>query len=262
MASAHAKFTGEVGLCYATSGPGAIHLLNGLYDAKMDHVPVVAIVGQQARTALGAHYQQEVDLQSLFKDVAGGFRRAWPACRAGAPSDRSRRAHRRHRSAPSPASSCRTTCRNWPTKTRRWRTARRTPASAMPARACCRSRAACRQAAAVLNAGKKVAMLVGAGALDATDEVIAVAERLQAGVAKALLGKAALPDDLPCVTGRSACSAPSRRWDMMKDCDTFLMVGSAFPLQRVPAEARQRARRADRHRRHHASASATRWKST
>ena len=73
MASAHAKFTGEVGLCYATSGPGAIHLLNGLYDAKMDHVPVVAIVGQQARTAIGARYQQEVDLQSLFKDVAGDF---------------------------------------------------------------------------------------------------------------------------------------------------------------------------------------------
>ncbi len=73
MASAHAKFTGEVGLCYATSGPGAIHLLNGLYDAKMDHVPVVAIIGQQARSAIGAHYQQEVDLQSLFKDVAADF---------------------------------------------------------------------------------------------------------------------------------------------------------------------------------------------
>jgi pyruvate dehydrogenase (quinone) len=73
MASAHAKFTGEVGLCYATSGPGAIHLLNGLYDAKMDHVPVVAIVGQQARTSIGASYQQEVDLQSLFKDVASDF---------------------------------------------------------------------------------------------------------------------------------------------------------------------------------------------
>ena len=73
MASAHAKFTGEVGLCYATSGPGAIHLLNGLYDAKMDHVPVVAIVGQQARTAIGAHYQQEVDLQSLVQGRRGRF---------------------------------------------------------------------------------------------------------------------------------------------------------------------------------------------
>src|ERR1700679_2565700 len=73
MASGHAKFTGQVGLCYATSGPGAIHLLTGLYDAKMDHVPVVALVGQQARSALGAHYQQEVDLQSLMKDVAADF---------------------------------------------------------------------------------------------------------------------------------------------------------------------------------------------
>src|ERR1700748_1204734 len=73
MAAGPAKFTGEVGLCYATSGPGAIHLLNGLYDAKMDHVPVVAIVGQQARMGLGASYQQKVDLQNLFKDVAGDF---------------------------------------------------------------------------------------------------------------------------------------------------------------------------------------------
>src|SRR3954463_16119411 len=73
MAGAHAKFTGEVGICLATSGPGAIHLLNGLYDARLDHMPVLAIVGQQARSALGGHYQQEVDLQTLFKDVAGAF---------------------------------------------------------------------------------------------------------------------------------------------------------------------------------------------
>ena len=79
MASAHAKFTGEVGLCFATSGPGAIHLLNGLYDAKMDHVPVVALVGQQARAASAGSYQQEVDLQNLFKDVAGTLSE-WPAC--------------------------------------------------------------------------------------------------------------------------------------------------------------------------------------
>ena len=94
MASAHAKFTGEVGLCYATSGPGAIHLLNGLYDAKMDHVPVVAIVGQQARTAIGASYQQEVDLQSLFKDVAADFVATASVPGAGAASDRSRGADR------------------------------------------------------------------------------------------------------------------------------------------------------------------------
>ena len=96
MASAHAKFTGQVGLCYATSGPGAIHLLTGLYDAKMDHVPVVAIVGQQARTAIGAHYQQEVDLQSLFKDVAGGFCRDRQRAESAAPPDRPRRADRVH----------------------------------------------------------------------------------------------------------------------------------------------------------------------
>ena len=96
MASAHAKFTGQVGLCYATSGPGAIHLLNGLYDAKMDHVPVVALVGQQARTALGASYQQEVDLQNLFKDVASEFVGLASVPEQVAPSDRPRRADRSH----------------------------------------------------------------------------------------------------------------------------------------------------------------------
>ena len=94
MASAHAKFTGGVGLCYATSGPGAIHLLNGLYDAKMDNQPVVAIVGQQARSALGAHYQQEVDLVSLFKDVASDYVAIGTRARPGAAYGRSRRAHR------------------------------------------------------------------------------------------------------------------------------------------------------------------------
>ena len=98
-----------------------------------------------------------------------------------------------------------------------------------------------RQAAAVLNAGKKVAILVGAGALGATDEVIAVAERLQAGVAKALLGKAALPDDLPWVTGSLGLLGTKPSWDLMKGCDTFLMVGSAFPYSEFlpkPGDAR------------------------
>src|SRR5690349_24030121 len=72
-ATAHAKFTGEVGVCMATSGPGAVHLLNGLYDAKLDHQPVVAIIGQQKRMALGGSFQQEIDLQTLFKDVASEF---------------------------------------------------------------------------------------------------------------------------------------------------------------------------------------------
>ena len=228
MASAHAKFTGQVGLCYATSGPGAIHLLTGLYNAKMDHVPVVAVVGQQARTAIGAHYQQEVDLQSLFKDVAADFvATASVPCQLRHLIDRAVRI----------ASTKRTvTCVIIPNDLQELTyedpplvhgTTHTGVGYAGPAQL--PNDDLLRQAAAVLNAGEKVAILVGAGALGATDEVIAVAEKLQAGVAKALLGKAALPDDLPWVTGSLGLLGTKPSWDLMKGCDTFLMIGSAFP---------------------------------
>ena len=228
MASGHAKFTGQVGLCYATSGPGAIHLLTGLYDAKMDHVPVVAIVGQQARTCIGAHYQQEVDLQSLFKDVAGEF-----VATASVPSQMRHLIDRAVRIA----SARRTvTCVIIPNDLQELAyedppvvhgTTHTGVGYAGPAQL--PSEDVLHRAAAVLNGGRKVAMLVGAGALRATDEVIAVAEKLQAGVAKALLGKAVLPDELPWVTGSLGLLGTKPSWDLMKGCDTFLMVGSAFP---------------------------------
>ena len=228
MASAHAKFTGEVGLCYATSGPGAIHLLNGLYDAKMDHVPVVAIVGQQVRTAIGAHYQQEVDLHALFKDVAADF-----VATASVPAQVRHLIDRAVRIA----STKRTvTCVILPNDLQEL--AYEDPPMAHGAThtgvgyagpALLPADRLLHHAAEVLNAGKKVAILVGADALDATDEVIAVAEKLQAGVAKALLGKAALPDDLPFVTGGIGLLGTKPSWDMMQDCDMLLMVGSAFP---------------------------------
>ncbi len=228
MASGHAKFTGEVGLCYATSGPGAIHLLTGLYDAKMDHVPVVAIVGQQARTAIGAHYQQEVDLQSLFKDVAADF-----VATASVPSQVRHLIDRAVRIA----STRRTvTCVILPNDLQLM--TYQDPPMAHGAThtgvgyagpALLPEEKLLREAAAVLNAGSQVAMLVGAGALAATDEIIAVAEKLQAGVAKALLGKAALPDDLPFVTGGIGLLGTEPSWDMMQGCDTLLMVGSSFP---------------------------------
>jgi len=240
MASAHAKFTGQVGLCYATSGPGAIHLLNGLYDAKMDHVPVVAIVGQQARTAIGASYQQEVDLQSLFKDVAGDF-----VAMAILPGQVRHLIDRAVRIA----STRRTvTCVIIPNDLQELTyedppiahgTTHTGVGYAGPAEL--PNDMVLRQAAEVLNAGKKVAMLVGAGALGATDEVIAVAQKLQAGVAKALLGKAALPDDLPWVTGSLGLLGTKPSWDLMKECDTFFMVGSAFPYSEFlpnPGDAR------------------------
>ncbi len=228
MASAHAKFTGEVGLCYATSGPGAIHLLNGLYDAKLDHVPVVALVGQQARSALGASYQQEVDLQNLFKDVASEF--------VGMASVPEQVRHLIDRAVRIAHTKRTVTCVILPNDLQQLpyedpplaHGATHTGVGyAGPAKL--PDEALLRAAADVLNSGKKVAMLVGAGALDATDEVIAVAERLKAGVAKALLGKAVLPDDLPFVTGSIGLLGTKPSWDLMKGCDTFFMVGSSFP---------------------------------
>ena len=228
MASAHAKFTDEVGLCYATSGPGAIHLLNGLYDAKADHVPVVALVGQQARTALGASYQQEVDLPSLFKDVAGDF-----VMTASVPSqvrqliDRAVRIAHARRSV---------TCVILPNDLQLMKYEEPPMAHGSThtgvgyaGAAMSPARAWLQRAADVLNQGEKIAMLVGAGALNATDEVLAVAGRLQAGIAKALLGKAVVPDDLPYVTGSLGLLGTKPSWNLMKECDTFFMIGSAFP---------------------------------
>jgi pyruvate dehydrogenase (quinone) len=239
MASAHAKFTGQVGVCYATSGPGAIHLLNGLYDAKMDHVPVVAIVGQQARSGLGASYQQEVDLQNLFKDVTEYVAMASVPEQVRHLIDRAVRIAHNKRAV---------TCVILPNDLQELdykdppvaHGATHTGVGyASPAKL--PEESLLRAAADVLNSGKKVAMLVGAGALDATDEVIAVAEQLQAGVAKALLGKAAVPDDLPFVTGSIGLLGTKPSWDLMKGCDTFLMIGSCFPYSEFlpnPGDAR------------------------
>ena len=227
MASAHAKFTGQPGLCYATSGPGAIHLLTGLYDAKMDHMPVVAIVGQQARSAIGASYQQEVDLQNLFADVSEYVVTATVPEQVRTCIDRAVRI----------AAAKRTVCTVIIPNDLQELTYKDPPVAhgatttgiGYPGVAKTPERADLEKAAAILNAGKKVAMLVGAGALAATDEVIAIADRLGAGCAKALLGKAALPDDLPWCTGQIGLLGTKPSWDLMKECDTFLMVGSAFP---------------------------------
>ena len=246
MASAHAKFTGGVGLCYATSGPGAIHLLNGLYDAKMDNQPVVAIVGQQARSALGAHYQQEVDLVSLFKDVASDY-----VAIGTVPSQVRHMVDRAVRIAQNKRS---VTCIILPNDLQLMPyedppLAHGTTHTGVgfPAESKVPDISGLRAAAEVLNKGKKVAMLVGAGCLEATDEVIAVADKLAAGVAKALLGKAAVPDDLPFVTGGLGLLGTKPSWDLMQDCDTLLMVGSAFPYSEFLPKPGACARCADRH---------------
>ena len=240
MACAHAKFTGEVGVCLATSGPGAIHLLNGLYDAKLDHQPVVAIVGQQKRAALGGNYQQEVDLISLFKDVAHEY-----VHMVSTPMQMRHIVDRAMRIAQVERNVC---CIIIPNDIQEL-------AAEKPARehGTIHSgigyqaprvvpRAEDLQCAAdALNAGSKVAILVGAGALNATREVIETADLLGAGIAKALLGKAAVPDDLPYVTGSIGLLGTKPSYDMMMECDTLLMIGSSFPYSEfLPEEGQAR----------------------
>jgi pyruvate dehydrogenase (quinone) len=231
----YAKFSGRPGVCLATSGPGAIHLLNGLYDAKLDHVPVVAIVGQTNRTAIGGSYQQEVDLLSLFKDVASDYVQM-----VTVPEQLPNVLDRALRIA----------------VTRRAPTAiiipndvqeldysppphefKMVPSSLdlTPPRVVADDEGVAR-AAELLNAGSKVAILVGQGARGAGSEVTEVVELLGAGVAKALLGKDVLSDHLPWVTGSIGLLGTRPSYEMMRDCDTLLTVGSSFPYSQFLPE--------------------------
>lgn len=241
MACAHAKFTGMPGVSIATSGPGAVHMLNGLYDAKKDHVPAVAIVGQQARMSIGTDYQQEIDLVSLYKDVAGNYV---------------------HMVSDPPQA------RHLVDQAIRIAMARRTvtaiilpndvqdlPMETPPAShgavfsgvgyqrpQCLPAPSDLDRAAEVLNAGEKVAILAGAGCRNAVDELMSLADKLGAGVAKALLAKALIPDDEPYVTGTMGLLGTRPSQDMMDDCDTLLMVGTRFPYAEfLPEEGQARA---------------------
>jgi pyruvate dehydrogenase (quinone) len=232
----YAKFSGRVGVCMATSGPGAIHLLNGLYDAKLDHVPVVAIVGQTERSAMGGAYQQEVDLQALFSDVASAY-----LVEVNVSEQLPNAIDRAFRTA----------------LTRRAPTAiiipsdlqtedysppehafKQVPSSepGLDAPIVLPAEAGIARAAEVLNAGSKVAILVGQGARGAADEVIQVAEVLGAGVAKALLGKDVLSDELPFVTGAIGLLGTRPSYELMMGCDTLLIVGSNFPYSQFLPE--------------------------
>jgi pyruvate dehydrogenase (quinone) len=241
MACAHAKFTGELGVCVATSGPGAIHLLNGLYDAKADHVPVLALVGQSATFALGAEFQQEVDLQTLFKDVAGDYDLTIV--------DPAQARHAVDRAVRSALSARSVTALIVPRNVQEMKAVEAPPrklGATFSGIGYARPRvlppqAELARAAAVLNAGERVALLVGAGAAGATDEVIALAGRLQAGCAKALLGKAVIPDDLPWVTGTLGLLGTEASSDMMTECDTLLLIGTNFPYAMfLPKEGQAR----------------------
>jgi pyruvate dehydrogenase (quinone) len=228
-ATAHAKLTGEVGVCLATSGPGAIHLLNGLYDAKLDHQPVVAIIGQQARMSLGSNYQQEVDLANLFKDVASAFVQVCMVPEQAAHLiDRAMRIAKATRSP---------TCVIVPNDVQElpYSAAPRAHGGVPSSSAAIRrphvvpDDPALAQAAQVLDAGERVAILVGAGAKGTLPEITALADVLGAGVARALNGRAVVPDDLPWVTGSIGLLGTKPSFDLMEGCDTLLMIGSSFP---------------------------------
>ncbi|MCX4882276.1 thiamine pyrophosphate-requiring protein [Streptomyces sp. NBC_00847] len=237
----YAKFSGRVGVCAATSGPGAIHLLNGLYDAKLDHVPVVAIVGQTNRSAMGGSYQQEVDLLSLYKDVASDFCEMVTVPEQ-LPNvlDRAMRTAMARRSVTAVIVPADVQELDYSAPGHAFKMV---PSSlGMPSYAPVPADPDIERAAEVLNAGEKVALLIGQGARGARQEVMEVADRLGAGVAKALLGKDALDDDLPYVTGSIGLLGTRPSYELMQDCDTLLVIGSSFPYtQFLPEFGQARA---------------------
>ncbi|GAB3933773.1 thiamine pyrophosphate-requiring protein [Kribbella albertanoniae] len=237
----YAKFTGRVGVCTATSGPGAIHLLNGLYDAKLDHVPVVAIVGQTARSALGGNYQQEVDLMSLFKDVANEYcQQVLVPEQLPNVLDRAIRIAASRRTVTAVVVPADVQELEYVAPSHEFKMVPSsldlTWSAAVP------SDDGLHRAAEVLNAGEKVAILIGQGAREARAEVTTVADLLGAGVAKALLGKDVLSDEHPWVTGSIGLLGTRPSYELMRDCDTLLVVGSNFPYsQFLPEYGKARA---------------------
>jgi pyruvate dehydrogenase (quinone) len=242
----YAKFSGNVAVCAATSGPGAIHLLNGLYDAKLDHVPVVAIVGQTNRSAMGGSYQQEVDLLSLFKDVCSEYVQMCTV-----PQQLPNLIDRAIRIAMAEKAP---TALIFPADVLELEyeppehAFKQVPSSLGLKQSTARpADEDLRAAADILNAGSKVALLVGQGAAGCAEELGQVADLLGAGAAKALLGKDVLPDTLPWVTGSIGLLGTTASYEMMMNCDTLLTIGSNFPYtQFMPELDQARAIQIDR----------------
>lgn len=224
----YAKFSNKLGVCAATSGPGAIHLLNGLYDAKLDRVPVLAIVGQTNRSAMGGSYQQEVDLMSLYKDVASDYIQMVTVPEQ-LPNvlDRAIRTALTRRAPTAVIIPADVQELEYSPPTHEFKMVPSSLGFEWPQTQ--GSPEGLQRAAEVLNAGERVAMLVGCGAKGAVKEVTEIADLLGAGAAKALLGKDVLSDELPWVTGSIGLLGTRPSYELMRDCDTLLTIGSSFP---------------------------------
>jgi pyruvate dehydrogenase (quinone) len=240
MAAAHAKFTGELGVCLSTGGPGATHLVTGMYDAKLDHVPLLAIAGQAESTVRGANYQQELNLDRLFSDVCDYVQEVAAPAQARHVTDRAIRIAIAEREVTAIVLPKDVQDSPFEEPAQAHGYTRSGPGYARPS--VIPKAADLQRAADILNTGEKVAILVGAGARDAADEVTQAAELLGAGVAKALLGKDVLPDDLPFVTGAIGLLGTKPSSDMMLGCDTLLMIGTGFPwAEFLPKDGQARA---------------------
>lgn len=240
MATAHAKFTGELGVCLSTGGPGATHLLTGLYDAKLDHVPVLAIAGQAETTVRGASYQQELNLDRLFADVASYVQEVSAPAQARHVTDRAIRVAIAQRDVSAIILPKDVQDQPYEAPPQKHGFTRSGTGYAAPS--VIPHAADLERAAQILNAGSKVAILIGAGARGAAQQIIEVAQLLGAGVAKALLGKDVLPDDLPFVTGAIGLLGTKPSSDLMEKCDTLLLIGTGFPwAEFLPKDGQARA---------------------
>jgi len=239
MATGYAKATGRLGVCLATSGPGGIHLLNGLYDAKLDHMPVLAITGMQETSVLGTGYQQEVALDKLYADVAEYDQMIYNSAQAEAVVDMAvRTAYARrgvaHITVPNDIQVADAGADPWQhvAPARSPHTAPvRLPAPGLP------READLQRIADLLNEGEKIAILAGAGALHAKPELLALAETLAAPIVKTLSGKATVPDDSPYTTGGIGLLGTRPSEELMEQIDTLLMVGTNFPYTKHLPEA-------------------------
>ena len=241
MAAAHAKATGQIGVCLATSGPGGIHLLNGLYDAKLDHVPVLAITGMQETSLLGTGYQQEVALDKLYADVAEYDMMISNPVQIPAVVDLAiRTAYARrgvaHITVPNDIQVADAGADPWQHVAPA--SAPKTAAVYLPPSGLAATEDV-QRLADFLNEGKKIAILAGAGALHAREELLGVAEALDAPIVKTLPGKAAVPDDSPYTTGGIGLLGTKPSEELMDEIDTLLMVGTNFPYTKhLPQDVR------------------------